>query len=544
MNIKRRSYTRKNKFGGAFEVIANSIRNKSVDTIMILTKTTNTNFKYSPFTSAFTVSNDEYNKIIDKYDLTSYIESLNNNVLGTYEKQVLSDEINGGAKENTVLQYANISNFNFSKLRRYCKEFYSSDVNNVDEILHNYNTAIGVISGECSLAQLTLTKEEKQNIEDQVNYFNTNMQDIQKIMQDNNGKKIIPYQIRFDKIEVDKYLVQFSSSLVQDTTQKRAIKPYKFDKCFEYYDFNKDIILGYQGYQLQYFQDNNAEINNYITAQNNYIKKLSDKQKRVLTDYTRYKSFTLYQEYVKASEKNFVGHPIVANFFTSVQGYKPEKTEGGINNTLLEEMGNAFIDFIEELNIFNLDNYKSFYSMGYNDKASKSYLDITDVQWQQIISMYLKELNSIILDAPRVPKRFICYRGVSNDYTIPKNSINAKDRTVPAYISSRTGSISLNYEKSKYYYDLGTDKSKSTMYRVLVLEGSQILFVSPLASDEIIEELEFITPLNQIYISESWHRQEKFNNYKNKNNICMTKTDRINSKDLILLPSDYDPSKI
>lgn len=523
--MKNKTIFKKQKKGGVFSNIFNNIR-KNSNYIKEHTNTViNQDFKYSPFSQVFNIKDIDYNTIIKKYNLSDYIDYLNSNDYGTCFKTLLDDDlITGGEGKETVVQYINRNKTNFNNLRQYCKKFYTVDK------LKKYNNAIGYISNEIN----EINEEDKKEVE----YLLNNLNDIYKIISDNNTKFTIEYKIEFDKINVDNFSLQFSTPLIHDLSlrETRQINNKQFIRKFEYYDFNKDYILGYQGKQLELYSQNKKQIDDYIIQQNSYIQKLSLEDKRILTDYTRLKSFTLYQEYVKASEKDFTSGNIVDNFIDIIKNYYPDKYKG--KETLLENMGNAFIDIIERLKIFKIttDEYQTLKRVGYNSNSSELYLNITNDEWKLILKKYLKKLNNIILNAPPVPAEFICYRGVSNDYTISNITIPDKEYTIPAFISTRTGSISLNYEKSKYYYDKGEDKNKSTMYRVLVLPGCKLLFASPLAGEDIIDEMELITPSNQIFVSNNWVVEKKYNNYQNKNNICFSKDDIINSKDLILIP--------
>jgi hypothetical protein len=410
-------------------------------------------------------------------------------------------------------------------LRKYCNTFYN------DKNLKTDNNAILAISTN-NYSSLNIDEEAE------VKYLHKYLPDIYEIIKNNNTKHQITYKINYKKINVDKQIIALTSPFTPDGVDVRPDEDRDFTRIFEYYDYNIDNILGYQGIQLNLYNKNKEQINKYINDQYIYIKTLDEKSRRILTDYTRFKSFTLYQEYVKAKEKKFTSGEIVNNFLKTIKDYYPEKYDEDVKNVLLNNMGNAFIDIIEQLNIFKLGagNYSNFKTAGYDDKSHENYSKITNEEWKQILETYLIMLNNIIIKAPAVPVEFICYRGVSNDYTNPNMVITEDLETIPAFISTRTGSISLNYEKSKHYYDLGTDDITRTMYRILVLPGSKLLFVTPLAGEDIKEEMELITPSNQVFISNNWGTNKIHNNYKNKNNICYSKDDIINSKDLILIP--------
>lgn len=495
----------------------------------------NYNYNYNnnlPFLKHHNIINMDYiTNLYKTYNIQEYFNSLE---LNNFNDINDINECTGGSKKKkkggtndckTVLCYYKKNSVNVCKLRKYCNKFYK------DKNLKTDNNAILAISTN-NYESLNTTEEEE------VNYLKENLLEICEIIKENNTKRIIIYKINYKKINVDKQIIALTSPFTPTGVDLRPYEDRDFTRIFEYYDYNVDNILGYQGKQLNLYIKNQEQINNYINQQYIYIQRLDEISRRILTDYTRFKSFTLYQEYVKAKEKNFTSGEIVNNFLKTIKDYYPEKYDEDVKNVLLNNMGNAFIDIIEQLDIFKLGagNYSNFKTAGYDDKSHENYSKITNEEWKQILEVYLIMLNNIIKNAPPVPVEFICYRGVSNDYTNPNMVITEDQETIPAFISTRTGSISLNYEKSKHYYDLGKDDITRTMYRILVLPGSKLLFVTPLAGEDIKEEMELITPSDQVFISNNWGTNKIHNNYKNKNNICYSKDDIINSKDLILIP--------
>ena len=499
------------KKGGAFNLITKIINNPD-----IIKLHNNVTYNYTPYTHIYEIDDNKYNKILETYNLTNYIDSLNNNKV-IYNCCATTGGRTGGRTgeaPETVIEYITKNPTLLENLKTYCKNYYN------DESNQDPNQAIALICEELEKDDLL------PNAIKEYNYLKGNLPDMVQIIKNNRTKYNIEYKIPIQKIDVNNYISSISKyAPLTDSF------PISFIREYTYYDFNKDNILGYQGLQLDLFEQNKSQIEKYIEEQNNYLLRLSPQDKRILVDYTRFKSFTLYQEYVKAQEQNFEKGDIVANFLETINKYYPEKKGKNNKETLLTNMSNAFIDIIDELQIFNI--IPGDLNKGYDDNADERYFQISNNDWKRIFELYLKKLNDIILNAPPVPVKFVCYRGVSNDYTLPgTNSVKGH----PVFISTRTGSISLNFDKSKEYYDKGTDPAKRTMYRILVVEGCKILFVTPLAGKEIIDEMELITPSNQVFISDTWEVTTAYNNIYEKNNICFPEYNKINSKDLILLP--------
>jgi hypothetical protein len=49
--------------------------------------------------------------------------------------------------------------------------------------------------------------------------------------------------------------------------------------------------------------------------------------------------------------------------------------------------------------------------------------------------------------------------------------------------------------------------------------------------------MEFIVPLHHVFATyDLFTKVEAYNNFNNKNNICLNAVDKLNSKDIILLP--------
>jgi len=274
----------------------------------------------------------------------------------------------------------------------------------------------------------------------------------------------------------------------------------------------------------QFICNQNNYINDFIQEQQEFLKSLNNKEKNIIKDYIHPNSYKLI-------------HTFINNGFSKefINKYKEETEFHDLNR----EIGNAFCDYIEEYilslppNTISAEDIIKLKSTPYFADAHVFYNLIPDDIWSIILLQYLNDLNDIILRAPPVRNIMITYRGSSTDY------INVNIQLQPdiyAFKSNRISSFTFNYDTAKDYYDNDVSISEKTLYRVAITPGSKVLFITPLAPYQLKDELEILTPINQLfYAPGNWNRTESWNSFKNKNNICLFDEDKINSKDLVLL---------
>ena len=467
------------------------------------------------------LTEEKYQEILTKLNLNLKNETIKsfinegcpaNNI---YCKEVENNTglIRGGKKKlkggNTVLQVARDSG-NIIKLEEYCRQYGRNlkENNRVIEIIKQLKGETReFISEYINTHEYIYTKDKEEIL-----YLYNELPDIFNAII--NGGRSITKQY---KIEVKRFKVNSSIASLDI-----AADPYYFIQDITYYDYNADIILGFQKEQFALYTAYSQDMKDYINSQYEYIRSLPVKDTRVLKDYTRLKSFTLYQEYCKDKEhflKNFKSFCIQnADCFT-------------------KKMSNSFASYIiEELSLDKLTAIKIL-NKGYEEDADLIYEKVTKEQWANILDKYIKDLNRIILNAPPVKNPFVCYRGSAFDYIKPNGMEVGKKAK---FNSTRSSSISFNYKASKEYYNKGKDPNR-ILYKVLVTEGCKLLFVSPLAGNHIIHEMELIVPSIHSFISggpDAWTVLETSNNINNKNNICMDENDKIRSKKIILLPPE------
>ena len=300
-----------------------------------------------------------------------------------------------------------------------------------------------------------------------------------------------------------------------------------FERKSTFYDYNKKIIMGYELMQHTYHDE--KQFQQFIDKQQDYIYKLDIKAKNIIKDYIHPSSYNMINEYFKKNTQ-------IDNTFYSI-----------IDNELQTyALGNAFCDFILEqkpdllkdvTSKYTIESYKN---MGINYGDKNLYLSISLQEWKIILDNYINALQEIINNAPIVEDKFVTYRGVSaitkvlqaNDTlqgTAPNEIVNISK-------TDRFISVSLNYAASDSFYN-HANPVDSRLYRIIINKGCKLLFITPLAPDNLKNEMELLLPINSLlYSPNDFKSNIAYNSFDNKNNICLFEEDKINSVDLILVP--------
>jgi hypothetical protein len=416
-------------------------------------------------------NNSRNTSFINTYSKSSKIKFSNNNSF----RSKSSISILGG--DSLTLE-----NIKSNDIRIFCSQYrgiHEEHNENIDHLLNN-----------------TILPYEYQNI---INFIIAN-----------NESYSSTFEIFYSQL-YDLYIPQY------EFTNKNRLENIIFTRTNKYFEYNKQIIMGYDLPQFEYNQNN--YINYFVQQQQLYLQTLSDKQKNIVKDYIHPNSYALLHEFIN----NGFGKGFINKYIQNKS----------INN-LNHEIGNAFCDYIEEYilsfsphSILSIEDIIILKSKPYFADAHVFYNDIPEEIWCIILLQYLHDLNNIILQAPPVTNTKITYRGSSTDY------INIQSHTdIYAFKSNRITSFTFNYDTAKEYYDDGD--SEKTLYRVAITPGSRVLFVTPLAPYQLKDELEILTPINQLfYAPGNRDRIDAWNSFKN--NFCLFDEDKINSKDLVLL---------
>lgn len=326
-----------------------------------------------------------------------------------------------------------------------------------------------------------------------------------------------------DEVNIEEYnlIYHFNSynTNISQNINEAGINQEYFQRKFYYRTYNKDILLSYERLQADYKQ----HLDDYLLQQELYINSLSDINKNIIKDYIRPQSYFLISTFISNPTQGFLNR-FLAN-------------HGG---NILTEMGNAFHEYIFLLKAvqgseIRADIKDEIMIKRYYDNAHDLYTQITEQEWGQILTQYLIDLNVIITGAPELTNPIMCFRGSSNDY-IQAIASHAAVGGRNVFVSfNRPSSLSINFDASKFFYDLGgVDKC---MYRIIVSPGCKILFITPLAPPNLRHEMEFLIPPYHVFISHNniWNSEEVYNSINNTNSVCLYDRDKIRSKDLYLI---------
>lgn len=330
-----------------------------------------------------------------------------------------------------------------------------------------------------------------------------------------------------------------------DETRKAncIVKSYK---CFNY---NKDIITAYEH---NFYDKNNIDaIEKYIIKQKNYISGLSTKNISIIQDYTNEISFNFY---------NYaISNPIVSDDIFNSQNMN-------FGDAFYYQILFLYPDIFDRLIANN--SISSTWNTKRIDMNSCSIFKniLTQHEWREVLKLFMKNLDKIIIDAPAVEKEIYCYRGVTCHYI---TSTRKAERNIielisgapqlHSFLSNRLSSFSLDFDQSKRFSDLSELPTKC-VYRTTIMPQCRVLFVSQISVFNY--ELEFIAPCNSIFYyrkdqlvpvpvpsSDSRDRVQfvpdiAYNNIKNEYGICSKDTDKFNSFDTVLAftPQPFSPT--
>ena len=195
-----------------------------------------------------------------------------------------------------------------------------------------------------------------------------------------------------------------------------------------------------------------------------------------------------------------------------------------------DEIAAASSSHIVKDKIYTFDLiYWKYNSKRIKDDEKSIFEDLNQEQWEIVLDEFIKNVNNIVLNAPKLEYDLFCYRGVKNHYIRGTKDIY--------FISTRLSSFSLNFEKSYGYYNK-LEGDQKCMYKTIISAGVNVLFIPKIsfASDE----LEIITPINTIIIYEKDEQNNEIpmkrnnNNRNNKFGICSPIEEAFNSTNVII----------
>ena len=311
------------------------------------------------------------------------------------------------------------------------------------------------------------------------------------------------------------YSINFHSYNLNDYDNIRKLGDESFTRRSKCREYNKEIVMSYEIYQ-HYYKD---YLQQYINLQIAYIESLSNIDKHIIKDYTRPRTFNFLNSYISDPSPGWIRRYLIKWQLTSISS----------------RLSNSFWYIISTL--FPGQNINTYKNKTFYENADPFYDTITEDNWELILQIYLVEINRIVLGAPATTNNIFCFRGSSSDYIMPTNTYTDHNGVIDVFLSSsRPASISFNFDASLSFYNEGSSHNK-TMYRILVTPGCKLLFASPLTDDSLRYEMEFIVPLHHVFASMNMFANvEAYNSFENENNICLNNIDKLNSKDIVLLP--------
>ena len=282
----------------------------------------------------------------------------------------------------------------------------------------------------------------------------------------------------------DKYTLQITSNN-------------SIDVVYNYYEYNKDIVLAYE----INFIENIANIHKYIFQHKIYLQDLSDYDKATIAYFTEESSFKFYKLF-KLNNEKWIN---ICNF-----------------------QKDAFLEQIKSLGYNDGDGIIDSYN---ND--SRYILSIEE--WRNVLNKFSDDLDRIINNSPPLENNIYCYRGASKHYI--NDNISESITSDMVYKFNEQTSFTLIFDVAYKFYMQGMgDNSERCIYRTTLMKGSKALFIAPLST--ISNEIEILIPSNSVALTNSKKIEDNYNNAKNKFDICSSKQ-IFKSLDLIITTTEY-----
>jgi len=321
---------------------------------------------------------------------------------------------------------------------------------------------------------------------------------------------------------------------------EEQLQKYIFKKFFNFYEYNKSVILAYENGLFAY-KDNYQY---FINQQIEYLKTLHIVNLKSIRDYINdivSKKYIIPYNNKKPINLNDINTRNIGDAFSYfVALYLTRNTYLKPHLTRIYEKdteNNLIIDFINKYKSNNLPQNKETCHAVY-------YQVLNNDDWQIILKWYYDNLNLIIMNAPPIEenRQLFVYRGANNNYLKDELTIsNPEEINKKEYIfnSARISSYSINYEASKYFYN---SAEIPVMLRVLIEKGSRVLFITPFASnDALYYEMEILTSSIQLVktIDNKFEIKDAYNNINNTNCLSLDNKDKINSYNTITIYPEY-----
>ena len=346
----------------------------------------------------------------------------------------------------------------------------------------------------------------------------------------------------------------------RDNSYKYQEGTKEYNQDFSHAGYNKDIVEAYE----KNFIDNIKNLETFMEEQYKYLREMTIANKIIINDYTKKSCFHFYSAYAgKMIKPDDMKKYINKKDGAWVTEYTADYTDKYNNNIKNFCFGDSFFKQIfdviksEKFNqiiratfsdnqkwrhysdVTSIDQYWDFldeYKIDRAEPNSMSIFRLTNVEWDEVMRIFIKDIDNIIAGAPECKTDIYCYRAVSFDYISLRDRADVIDTAGLAiyrinegtYINTRIGSFSLNFDSSERYLgvDQSTKKKTGTMYRAVISKDVKVLYIPSLsyASDEF----EILHASYALFVDKQ-ENYKCYNNKKNKYGILSYDKDQFNS---------------
>jgi hypothetical protein len=339
---------------------------------------------------------------------------------------------------------------------------------------------------------------------------------------------------------------------------------------YDAYNYNEDIVIDFE----RKLYENQEYIKEFMTKQNDFIESnLNPMERWTIRDYTSYTANPFYGAYktskilntsdwfhrYKADTENFIKMKFDNAYLPQILKYIDTNSKFSVLKTYINNNLTRLLNIVQYHGELSLDERYSSYVADVQDKIL-----FTQKDWENILDIFEEDVNKIIKKMPTPENPIYCYRGVTYHYV----SLNAWDArgvnpeySLNCYYLSRITSLSLYFDKAKYFYEsldkAGGENPDKHLYRAVIMPGCNMLFVSSLSA--LPDEYEIILPTYSVVLdAKGWNEQLnksvvrnleeyqrdfnaralnriKYNNRTNVKGICGREQDKLISSDIVII---------
>jgi len=401
------------------------------------------------------------------------------------------------------------------------------------------------------------------------------------------NKEVKEEKIELNKNENDRHTLDDFKKIKDVSNPILYTSANKQINDFTHNGYNKSIV---QAYENKYIE-NIENLKKFIKEQEEFIKKLTYTEIIIINDYTKKSCFDLYSAYAYSITrtrddnerlnyqrivdgsglKNYTGEFMFGDsYYKQIFDYI-----GGESFTYYviyskndDILIDNFLTWIHKKKDIKQDFFKYYFESiddywnflidqnlerphPNSESIFKSVFKLSD--WQVILINFIKDIDVIIKKAPKTTHDIYCYRGTTFDYIEEEkgdsgsiytvHDICSKEYTVKKgiYTSIRPGSLSINFD-SALKYTMDDKGNKGNLYRAVILEGINVLYIASLSYAS--HEFEILhSPFASFCFKGV--REKSFNNRSNKWGILSKDDKGFDSIDIVLSgyiePTEIDP---